>query len=69
MVDAMVAILPEQCADHMENPPGMVKAIVSLAPIFGTDLGRELRFVDATVQWLARFYHQGVLTTIRQYFT
>lgn len=68
VADPLAAILRKQCEENAGDPQAMVKAVVSLAQVFGTDLGDEKRFVETTAQWLARFYDQGVLATIKQNF-
>lgn len=66
--DPLAEELRAACDAHQGNPAGMVKAIVSIQKVFGTDLIDQPRFIQATTQWLERFYNQGVLASIRQSF-
>jgi fructuronate reductase len=66
--DPLAAELRKRCDENTGNPRAMVNAVVSLQQVFGSDLINETRFVDTTTLWLSRFYEQGVLSTIKQYF-
>jgi fructuronate reductase len=47
----------------------MVKAVVAIQKIFGTDLIDEARFIKTTTQWLASFYAKGVFNSIKEHFS
>ncbi|MGB3611614.1 MAG: mannitol dehydrogenase family protein [Cellvibrio sp.] len=66
--DPLAASLRKLCDDNAGNPLAMVKAVVSLPQVFGTDLIDNVRFVETTALWLTRFYEQGVLATVKHYF-
>lgn len=65
--DPLAASLRKLCDENAGNPEAMVKAVVSVTQVFGSDLIHEARFVDTTTQWLTRFYDKGVLATIKQH--
>lgn len=67
--DPLAAELRALCDANAGNPGQMVKAIVGLEKVFGTDLADEDRFVATTIGWLEKFYAQGVLKTIQQEFS
>lgn len=68
--DPLAKELQQLCADNTDNPLAMVRAIAATLPqVFGTDLIAEPRFIDTTTLWLTRFYQQGVLASIKQYFS
>ena len=66
--DPLAATLRQLCTENAGNPLAMVKAVVSLSQVFGTDLINDTRFVETTALWLTRFYDKGVLATIKHYF-
>lgn len=66
--DPLASRLRALCDANKGDVAGMVKAIVAVTEVFGTDLTDETRFVDTTTVWLERFYEHGVLNTVRKYF-
>ena len=66
--DPLAPELRAACDANQGNPAGMVKAIVSIQKVFGTDLINEPRFIQTTTQWLERFYNKGVLASIQESF-
>ncbi len=66
--DPLAPELRAACDANQGNPAGMVKAIVSIQKVFGTDLINEPRFIQTTTQWLERFYNKGVLASIQKSF-
>lgn len=66
--DPLVAELRAACDANQNNPAAMVKAVVSIQKVFGTDLIDESRFIATTTQWLERFYAKGVLASVQEYF-
>jgi len=66
--DPLAKELRAACDANQGNPAGMVKAVVSIQKVFGADLINEARFVQATTQWLERFYSKGVLASVQDAF-
>ncbi len=66
--DPLVKELRAACDANHGNPAGMVKAVVGIQKVFGTDLINEARFVETTTQWLERFYAKGVLASVQNAF-
>ncbi|PUA28129.1 MAG: mannitol dehydrogenase [Cellvibrio sp. 79] len=66
--DPLAKELRAACDANQGNPAGMVKAIVSIQKVFGTDLINESRFTQTTTEWLERFYSKGVLASIQESF-
>lgn len=66
--DPLAKELRAACDANQGNPASMVKAIVSIQKVFGTDLIDEARFIQTTTQWLERFYDKGVLASIQESF-
>ncbi|HTF98139.1 MAG TPA: mannitol dehydrogenase family protein [Cellvibrio sp.] len=66
--DPLAKELRAACDANQGNPAGMVKAIVSIQKVFGTDLIDEPRFIQTTTQWLERFYSKGVLASVQETF-
>ena len=66
--DPLVKELRAACDANHGNPAGMVKAVVGIQKVFGTDLINEARFVETTTQWLERFYAKGVLASVQDAF-
>lgn len=66
--DPLASRLRALCDANKGDAAGMVKAVVAVAEVFGTDLRDEARFVETTTVWLERFYEYGVLATVRKYF-
>lgn len=66
--DPLAAELRAACDANQNNPAAMVKAVVSIQKVFGTDLIDEDRFIATTTQWLERFYAKGVLASVQEYF-
>lgn len=66
--DPLASRLRVLCDANKGDAAGMVKAIVAVTDVFGTDLRGEARFVETTTVWLQRFYEHGVLATVREYF-
>ena len=66
--DPLAKELRAACDANQGNPAGMVKAVVSIPKVFGTDLIDEPRFIQTTTQWLERFYSKGVLASIQESF-
>ncbi len=66
--DPLAKELRAACDANQGNPAGMVKAVVSIQKVFGTDLIDEPRFIQTTTQWLERFYSKGVLASIQESF-
>jgi fructuronate reductase len=66
--DPLAKELRAACDANQGNPAGMVKAVVGIQKVFGSDLLHEERFINTTTQWLERFYRQGVLTSIKESF-
>ena len=67
--DPLAAELRALCDANAGNCAAMVKAVIGVEKIFGTDLLCEPRFVDTTVAWLEKFYVQGVLKTLQAEFS
>jgi len=66
--DPLAKELRAACDANQGNPAGMVKAVVGIQKVFGADLINEARFVQATTQWLERFYAKGVLASVQDVF-
>lgn len=66
--DPLAKELRALCDANQGNPAAMVKAVVGIQKIFGTDLINEPRFTETTTRWLAEFYSVGVLNTIKAHF-
>jgi fructuronate reductase len=66
--DPLAKELRAACDANQGNPAGMVKAVVGIQKVFGTDLINEARFVETTTQWLERFYAKGVLASVQDAF-
>lgn len=66
--DPLAKELRAVCDANQGNPAGMVKAVVRIQKVFGTDLIDEARFTQTTTQWLERFYSKGVLASIQEFF-
>src|SRR5690606_4518305 len=66
--DPFAAELRKVCDENQNNPEAMVKAILSITPIFGADLKDEPRVTENICSWLTQFYQRGVLQTIQQHF-
>ena len=66
--DPLAKELRAACDANQGNPGGMVKAVVAIEKVFGSDLINEARFIQATTQWLERFYAKGVLASIQEQF-
>lgn len=66
--DPLATRLRALCDANKGDAASMVKAVVAVTDVFGSDLRGDARFVDTTTVWLERFYEQGVLATVRKYF-
>lgn len=66
--DPLVKELRAACDANQNNPVGMVKAVVGIQKVFGADLINEPRFIQATTQWLERFYAKSVLASVNESF-
>lgn len=66
--DPLAKELRAACDANQGNPADMVKAVVSIQKIFGTDLIDEPRFIQTTTHWLERFYSKGVLASVQEVF-
>lgn len=66
--DPLAATLRQLTDANAGNPEAMVKAVVSLSQVFGTDLINETRFIEGVTRWLKSFYDKGVLETVRASF-
>lgn len=66
--DPLATELRAACAANQGNPADMVKAIVRIEKVFGTDLIDEPRFIECTTKWLEQFYKNGVLNSINKHF-
>lgn len=66
--DPLAQELRAACAANQRNPAGMVKTVVGIQKIFGTDLLNEERFIQTTTMWLERFYAKGVLASVQDEF-
>lgn len=66
--DPLAKELRAACDANQGNPAGMVKAVVGIQKVFGSDLINESRFVETTTQWLERFYAKGVLASVQDAF-
>lgn len=67
--DPLVKELRAACDANQGNPAAMVKAVVGIQKVFGTDLINEAAFIQSTTQWLERFYTKGVLASIKEQFS
>lgn len=67
--DPLAKELRAACDANLGNPAGMVKAVVSIQKVFGTDLINEARFIATTTQWLQSFYTKGVLASVTEAFS
>src|SRR5690554_202754 len=67
--DPLAATLRKLCDDNKGDSLAMVRAVVALPQVFGTDLINEDQFINGTASWLQRFYEQGVLSAIKQQFS
>lgn len=67
--DPLACELRAACDATAGNPAAMVKAIVGIEKVFGTDLINEPRFIESTTRWLEEFYAKGVLETIKHHFS
>lgn len=56
------------CDSCKADPESMVKSIMSLPKIFGTDLHNQPIVIENTTQWLKRFYQTGVRASIETHF-
>ena len=66
--DPLAKELRAACDANQGNPAGMVKAIVGIQKVFGSDLIDATPFVQTTTQWLERFYAKGVLASVQDAF-
>ena len=66
--DPLAQELRAACDANQGNPEAMVKAVVAIQKVFGSDLINETRFIATTTQWLERFYAKGVLATVKEAF-
>ncbi len=66
--DPLARELRAACDVNQGNPAAMVKAVVSIQKVFGTDLINEPRFIETTTHWLETFYSKGVLASINESF-
>jgi fructuronate reductase len=66
--DPLAKELRAACDANQGDPAGMVKAVVGIQKVFGTDLINEARFVETTTEWLERFYVKGVLGSVQDAF-
>jgi len=67
--DPLAVELRALCDANIDNPAAMVKAIVGVKKIFGDDLQHNDIFISITINWLEKFYAQGVLASIKQAFS
>ncbi len=56
------------CDSHKADPDSMVKSILGLQKIFGTDLHNQPIVIENTTKWLKRFYEAGVRASIESHF-
>lgn len=63
--DPLVERLQSLLKMYERNAPAQVQAVLGIQEIFGADLSNEPRLQSCISDWLERFYHQGVLATIR----
>ncbi|MDQ2076035.1 mannitol dehydrogenase family protein [Marinimicrobium sp. ABcell2] len=66
--DPLANRLRAACDKHKGDAAGMVKEVLSITEVFGTDLRDEAVFVETTTNCLQQFYQQGVLNTVRKHF-
>lgn len=66
--DPLAKELHAACDANQGNPAAVVKAVVSIQKVFGTDLINEVRFIATTVHWLEQFYAKGVLASLNEHF-
>lgn len=66
--DPLAKTLRDACDSANGDPAAMVKAVVGIKEVFGSDLLSETRFIEATTAWLEAFYDKGVLATVREHF-
>ena len=66
--DPLADTLRAACDSAKGDPAAMVKAVVSIKEVFGSDLINEPVFVESTTRWLTSFYDKGVLVTVREHF-
>lgn len=66
--DPLTQELRAACDANKGNPAAMVRAVVSIQKVFGSDLINEERFIATTSQWLERFYAKGVLASVQENF-
>jgi len=66
--DPLADTLRAACDSAKGDPAAMVKAVVSIKEVFGSDLINEPVFVESTTRWLTSFYDKGVLATLREHF-
>mgnify|MGYP001627396957 CR=1 FL=1 len=66
--DPLAKELRATCDANLGNPAAMVKAVVGIEKVFGSDLINEARFIAGTTQWLERFYAKGVLASLQEAF-
>lgn len=67
--DPLAAELRSVCDTHQGNTEAMVRAMVALPQIFGSDLKDNSQVIERIRFWLDEFYQRGVLHTIRHHFT
>jgi len=66
--DPLAAQLRDLCSQHQGNTSELVHAIFNVTAVFGDDLKDAKGAIQETILWLDRFYSQGTLNTIGQYF-
>ncbi len=66
--DPLADTLRAACDSAKGDPAAMVKAVVSIKEVFGSDLINETAFIESTTRWLSAFYDKGVLATVREHF-
>jgi fructuronate reductase len=66
--DPLAKELRAACDANQGNPAAMVKAVVSIQKVFGSDLVEQERFIATTTHWLEQFYAKGVLATVQEHF-
>lgn len=66
--DPLAKELRAACDANQGNPAAMVKAVVGIQKVFGTDLIEQERFIATTTHWLEQFYAKGVLATVQEHF-
>lgn len=66
--DPLADALRAACESAQGDALATVRAVVAIQEVFGPDLIDDAVFVESTAAWLAAFYEQGVLATVRQHF-